>query len=255
MKTTTNSAFLIFPGESPKLLYWNFQKPLLDALCICGRPNYADLLSEALQKTWSRRTFSRVSWWEPRSCEAASWIDLQNQGTKWKNISCTRESMGQPVDHKPATLSPTKRRHFQMFKRAYHEKWPLVTINEKGDTCTNSIVHSTVVKRLDRWTVKCGWQTASQLREIGKGGVQCRLPCDFHVKSGSRIYFMNVGICLLMCSWKLCCVPEFGDFCSGKCNFGVGMYAYTRDEDTHKLSLRQQKRSHKAFTKQWTTAG
>ena len=108
--------------------------------------------------------------------------------------------MGQPVDHKPATLSPTKRRHFQMFKRAYHEKWPLVTINEKGDTCTNSIVHSTVVKRLDRWTVKCGRQTASQLREIGKGGVQCRLPCDFHVKSGSRIYFMNVGICLLMCS-------------------------------------------------------
>ena len=37
---------------------------------------------------------------------------------------------------------------------------------------------------------------------------------------------MNVGIRLLMYSWKLCCVPDFGDFCSWKCNFGVGMYAH-----------------------------
>ena len=28
-----------------------------------------------------------------------------------------------------------------------------------------------------------------------------------------------------MCSRKLCCVPDFGDFCSWKCKFGVGMYA------------------------------
>ena len=54
----------------------------------------------------------------------------------------------------------------------------------------------------------------SQLRGIGKGGAQCRLPCDFPVKSGSQIYFINVGICLLMCSGKLCCVPDFGDICS-----------------------------------------
>ena len=54
----------------------------------------------------------------------------------------------------------------------------------------------------------------SQLRGIGKGGAQCRLWCDFPVKSGSRIYFINVGICLLMCLGKLCCVLDFGDFCS-----------------------------------------
>ena len=53
-----------------------------------------------------------------------------------------------------------------------------------------------------------------QLRGIGKGGAQCRLPCDFPVKSGSWIYLINVGIHLLMCSGNLCCVPDFGDFCS-----------------------------------------
>ena len=52
----------------------------------------------------------------------------------------------------------------------------------------------------------------SQLHGIGKGGAQCRLPCDFPVKSGSGIYFINVGLRLLMCSGKLCCVPDLGDF-------------------------------------------
>ena len=54
----------------------------------------------------------------------------------------------------------------------------------------------------------------SQLRGIGKGGVHCKLPCDFPVKSGSQIYLINVGSHLLMCSGKSCCVPDFGDFCS-----------------------------------------
>ena len=148
-----------------------------------------------------RHEAEEVSRREHRSAGAASRIDLQNQGAICKkNVSCARESMTESIDPALVKPSPAKRKRFQTFEKAYHEKWPLVTINEKGDTCTNSIVHSTVVKRLDRWTVKCGRQTASQLREIGKGGVQCRLPCDFHVKSGSRIYFMNVGICLLMCS-------------------------------------------------------
>ena len=39
-----------------------------------------------------------------------------------------------------------------------------------------------------------------QLRGIDEGGAQHRLPCDFPVKSGSGIYFIDVGICLLMCS-------------------------------------------------------
>ena len=65
----------------------------------------------------------------------------------------------------------------------------------------------------------------SQLHRIGKGGAQCRMPCDFPLKSGSWIYCINVGIRLLMCSRKLYCVPYFGDFCSWKHNFGVGKYA------------------------------
>ena len=52
----------------------------------------------------------------------------------------------------------------------------------------------------------------SQLHEIGRGGAQCRVPCDFPVKSGSQIYFINVEIHLLMCSGKLCYVPDFSDF-------------------------------------------
>ena len=64
----------------------------------------------------------------------------------------------------------------------------------------------------------------SQLHKIGWGDAQCRLPCDFPVKSGSWISFINVGIRFLMCSGKPCCVPDFGDFCSRKRNFGVGKY-------------------------------
>ena len=63
-----------------------------------------------------------------------------------------------------------------------------------------------------------------QLRGIGKGGTQCRLPRDFPIKSCSQIYFVNVEIHLLMCSPKLCFVPVLGDFCSCKNNFGGGKY-------------------------------
>ena len=32
-----------------------------------------------------------------------------------------------------------------MFKKAEHEKWPFVTIDEKGDICMNSEVDCTIV--------------------------------------------------------------------------------------------------------------
>ena len=54
--------------------------------------------------------------------------------------------MAESIDQAPAKLSSVKRRRFQTFKKASHEKWPLVTIGEKGDTCVNSEVRSTVVK-------------------------------------------------------------------------------------------------------------
>ena len=53
-----------------------------------------------------------------------------------------------------------------------------------------------------------------------------RLPCDFPVKSGSEIYFINVVIRLLMCCGKLYCVPDLSDFCSWKCNFGARHVLY-----------------------------
>ena len=51
-----------------------------------------------------------------------------------------------------------------------------------------------------RITVECDRQTVSQLRRIGKEGAQCRLLCDFPVRIGSWIYFINLGIRLLMYS-------------------------------------------------------
>ena len=46
----------------------------------------------------------------------------------------------------------------------------------------------------------------------------------FPIKSCSFNYVIHVGICLLMCSGKLCCVLNFGDSCFRKFNFQVGMY-------------------------------
>ena len=33
-----------------------------------------------------------------------------------------------------------------MFKKVHHEKWSLATTDEKGDTCVNSEVRSSVMK-------------------------------------------------------------------------------------------------------------
>ena len=42
-------------------------------------------------------------------------------------------SMAESIDRAPVELSPAKRRHFQTFKKTYHEKWPFVTVDEEGD--------------------------------------------------------------------------------------------------------------------------
>ena len=143
MKTTTNSAFPIFSVESPNLLYRNLPKPLLDALRMREKQKYADLLSEVLcacAKDTQQKTRR-----ENRRCVAASQVDLQNQGAIFKNLSCTRESIAESIDRAPANQSPVKRRRFQTFEKVYHE-YTMVTIDEKGDTCMDSEVRSTVVK-------------------------------------------------------------------------------------------------------------
>ena len=66
-------------------------------------------------------------------CEAASRID-RNQGAICENVSCTTESMAESIDCAPAKPSPAKRRRFQMLRKASHEKWPFITIDEEGDT-------------------------------------------------------------------------------------------------------------------------
>ena len=56
------------------------------------------------------------------------------------------KSMAESFDRAPAEPSPMKRRRFQTFKKVHHEKWSSATVDEKGDTCMNSEVRSSVVK-------------------------------------------------------------------------------------------------------------
>ena len=114
-------------------------------------PEFTEVTFECVvhvQKTEIMQIYSR------KCCVlAGSQID-PNQGAICKNVLCTAESMAESIDHAPAKPSPAKRRHFQTFKKVHHEKWPFVTIDEKGDTCVNSEVHSTVLKLFDCGTVK-----------------------------------------------------------------------------------------------------
>ena len=194
MKTTTmNTAFLIDPGSCRSFCAWTYRSHFW--LCCTGTKDRnmqicSRKCSAHAQKTPSRRSFSKVSGREHPIRAAASWIDLQNQGTICKNVLCTRESMVESIDSAPAKPSPVKMKRFQASS------------------------HSRALSANKR----------SQLCRISNDGAQCRLPRDFPIKSGSQIYFINVGIRLLICSRKLCCVLDFGDFCSWKRNFGVGMY-------------------------------
>ena len=99
----------------------------------------------------TKKSFSKVFWREHCIREAASQLDLQNQGAICKNVSCSRESMVESIDHAPSEKDT--------FKKAYHEKWPFVTVDEEGDTYVNSEVHSTVVIWLNWRIVECDWQT------------------------------------------------------------------------------------------------
>ena len=130
-------------------MYGNLPKPLLNALHMHKRQEYADLRMEVLcmcAKDVKQMKF--LSSFTKKRCnhKAASQIDLQNHSAICKNVSCSRESMAESIDYAPAKPTPAKRRRFQTFKKAYHEKWPFVTIDEEGDTCVNSEVHVTVVK-------------------------------------------------------------------------------------------------------------
>ena len=98
------------------------------------RQKCADFLFGSALCAHKRHKAEEVSRKEHYICKAASCIELQNQDAICENILCVRESMAESIDHTPAKLSPVKRRRFQMFKKAFREKWPFVTVDEKGDT-------------------------------------------------------------------------------------------------------------------------
>ena len=80
---------------------------------------------------------------------------------------------------------------------------------------------------IDWGTVKTERQ-CSQLSGIGKGGAQCRIALWFSCKILKPEYLINVGIHSLMCSLKLCCVPDFGDFGLMKTQFLGRHVVFTR---------------------------
>ena len=55
-----------------------------------------------------KESFSKVSRREHSICEAASRIDLRNQGAICKNVLCLRESFAVSIDHTPPKPSPRK---------------------------------------------------------------------------------------------------------------------------------------------------
>ena len=101
------------------------------------------------------------------------------------------------------------------FRRHWRRRWHVCELGSSQYCCDmNELAADWWV-----WSAKSVLSCAESVREE-----HSVLPCDFPVKSGSWIYFINVGIHLLVCSRKLCCVLDFGDFCSWRCNFWVGMY-------------------------------
>ena len=148
-KTATNTAFSIFPKSSWSVCAGTYQSHFwMHCVCVKDRNN-ADLLLEVL--CMCVKDTKQKFLWSYR--EAANRIDW-NQGAICGNVSCTMESMAESIDRTPAKPSTAKRRRFQTFEKAYHEKWLFVTIDKKGDTCVNSEVRSSVMKWLDWQTVK-----------------------------------------------------------------------------------------------------
>ena len=110
-KTTNKYGLSDFSREYPKLLCRNILKPLLDVMRIHKVHKYVDLLSDVLSACvkdtkQNKKSFSEVSRREHRICEAASQIDLWNQGAICNNVLCARESMAESIDHAHAKPSP-----------------------------------------------------------------------------------------------------------------------------------------------------
>ena len=213
--TTTNTAFSIFP-ESSKAFVLECTEVTFGP-CTKDRNN-VDLLSEVLcmcTKDMKQKFLRSI-------CEAASRID-RNQGTFVKTFRVWWKAWPRPLI---AHLQNHLQRKGDVSKRLrkYTMASGLSPLLTRKMTLAWTLKFAVVL-----WKDWTGRQSSvigkqhSQLHRIGKGGAQCRMPCDFPLKSGSWIYCINVGIRLLMCSRKLYCVPYFGDFCSWKSTFGVGM--------------------------------
>ena len=177
--TQKNTAFPIFPESSWSFCVRTYQSHFRTQ-CACAKDRNMQMNAPlfflifmnltcrfALRSAWHMR--SEVSRREHYFRKAASRVHLQNEGAICKNVLHSRESMAESIDLAHAKPSSAMRRHFQTFKKACHEKWPFVTIDEKGDSCMNSEVHRTIVKWLDWQTMEHDQQKQrSQLRRISK---------------------------------------------------------------------------------------
>ena len=160
MITTATDGFSDLSRESPKLCNGTYRWPLLDALRIRWRLKYAYLISEVLcacAKDTKQKKFPEENIGVPK-LQAESIFRIRAPFVK-KTFCVWRKAWLECFDCTPAKLSPVTSRCFQMHKKAYDEKWPFTTTDEKGDACMHSEVRSTVVKWLDWRTVKRDQQT------------------------------------------------------------------------------------------------
>ena len=175
-------------------IFWTYRSHFWTC-CSCAKDRNMPICSWKCsacgQKTRSRRSFSKVSQREHCICEAASRIGLQNQGAICENecFMCEGKHGWVYCLH----TYKTRRRCFQTFKKAYHEKLPFITVDEKGDTCMNSEVCNTVVKWLD-WPTSQAWLANSILGYMDslRGVPSVGLPCGVPIKSGYWNYFKHL---------------------------------------------------------------
>ena len=132
---------------------------------MCARQKYADLFLEVLcacakdtkQKKFLQRDLKRTS--QPGSCKLSR---ASESGCHLQKHFVCEGKRGLDYWLNSCQLSPAKKRCFQMFSKAYHEKWPFVAIDEKDDTWVNSEVHSQLLD----------WQTAEHDRQTAFSAVQ-----------------------------------------------------------------------------------
>ena len=213
MKQQQTQPFRFFPRGGEAFIL-ELTKATVGHLHIRERQKYADLLLE-VRCTCAKDTKQKFLWSFPKrtshpwSCKPNR--SLESGHYLSKKVSCSRKSIAESIDNARSKLSPAK--PWEVFHHHWRERWHLHELWSLQNCCEMILLagESSVMGK------QC-----SQMCGIGKGGAQCRLTCDFPVKSGSWICLIKFGDTFADVVWEIV-------LCSGffwKHNFGVGLYVW-----------------------------